>query len=397
MENFTGLSQLHTPCYIFDEQVFSENILSFFRVLNEYFERSIIGYSFKTNSLPRLLFLANKLGCYAEVVSDEEYLLAKEIGFDSDKIIFNGPVKGKAVFLDAIENGSLVNIDSYREVRWLSELELDKSINIGIRVNIDLEHYLPGHTSTGELGGRFGFSYENGSLHRLIQEIKQLSNINIDRLHMHISNATKSVEVYKCLAKLACEIIDKESVVPSYIDLGGGYFGGGDNGEQYKKYISGIFEVLKEKGKNTIGIIVEPGASIVATAFSYLTRVVDKKDTPYGRFVVTDGTRLHIDPFFNKNKYVYELYYENSKMSVPQTICGYTCMEKDRIMSIVDNELEIDDMILYDIVGSYTLCFNPLFISYLPCVYSKQSDRDYVVVREAWGVEEYLQKNRWDL
>ena len=62
-------NELQTPCFIFDEKEFINNIENFKSVLQKYFHTSIIGYSFKTNSLPRLLYLAKQMGCFAEVVS----------------------------------------------------------------------------------------------------------------------------------------------------------------------------------------------------------------------------------------------------------------------------------------------------------------------------------------
>lgn len=387
------MNELKTPCFVFEEAEFVRNLLDFKRVLNQHFEKAILGYSFKTNSFPRLLNLVKQNGCMAEVVSDDEYNLAKAIGFSPNSIIFNGPVKEKKIFLDALENGSLVNIDSQREIDWLCEY--NKTVDVGIRVNIDLEKILPGHTSTKEMGGRFGFCYENGQLHEAICHLKN-SKTNICRLHMHVSNASKSEDVYKVLAEVACHIIDEEKLDISYVDFGGGYFGGGDNGKSYEKYVDVIQDSLKKFGKEKIGIIVEPGASVVATAFSYLTKIIDIKTTTYGNFVITDGTRLHIDPFFNKEKYIYSLLSKGNNESCKQTICGYTCMEKDRIMTICDSRLQVDDWIEYKIVGSYTMCFNPLFISYLPRVYSKISDDCYVMARDKWSVNEYIQKCRWE-
>ena len=63
---------LITPCFILDEQAYINNINNFKTTLNKYFEKNKIGYSFKTNSLPRLLKLAHDNGCFAEVVSDDE-------------------------------------------------------------------------------------------------------------------------------------------------------------------------------------------------------------------------------------------------------------------------------------------------------------------------------------
>lgn len=385
---------LTTPCYILNENEFIHNITCFHNELASKFKKHIIGYSFKTNSLPRLLQIVKEQNCMAEVVSDDEFQLAKRVGFPINKIIYNGPIKTKDSFLEAITNGAIVNIDSHRELEWCKELSSGKSV--GIRVNFDLESKLPGQTSTGELGGRFGYCYENGELSKAIRYLKE-NGIIINGLHMHVSNASKSIDVYKELAQMACQIINEENLSLNYIDFGGGYFGGGDNGECYRKYITVMSEVLKANKLKDICIIVEPGASVVATAISYLTKVVDVKDTTYDRFVFTDGTRLDIDPFMAKKKYVYEIYSDNKEALTKQTICGYTCMEKDRIMSI-ENEVELtcEDFIEYKIAGSYTMCFNNLFINYPPNVYSKIDD-EYRLVREKWSVDEYIRKNRWEL
>lgn len=392
-----NLLELQTPCYILDEKQFVENIKDFYNKLRELFEDVIVAYSFKTNSLPRLLYLALENNCFAEVVSDDEYLLAERIGFSLDRIIFNGPVKQKEIFIRAINGNSYVNIDSEREVGWLTEIAIGKKVNIGIRVNFDLEKLLPGQSSTGANGGRFGFCYENGELHKVINKIKENKNINITRLHMHVSNKSKSEEVYQNIAEMACKIIKEEQLNISCIDFGGGYFGGGDEGKAYKKYVLALHSTLKNYNCEKLKIIVEPGASLVATAISYLSTVIDTKNTTYGNFVTTDGTRLDIDPFMNKKSYMYDVVYQNNtiKQQQKQVICGYSCMENDRIMECNIPVLSAGDKIKYNIVGSYTMCFNSCFISCLPRVYSKKENGEFCIVREKWGINEFLQESWW--
>ena len=70
-----------------------------------------MGYSVKTNSLPWLLNHLRKEGFYAEVVSAEEYDLARRLGYDSEKIIYNGPIKDRSVFEQVIKDGGIVNLD----------------------------------------------------------------------------------------------------------------------------------------------------------------------------------------------------------------------------------------------------------------------------------------------
>ena len=57
------------------------------------------------------------------MVSHDEYELAVFCGFRPDQIIYNGPMKSKETFLDAVRNGAIVNIETKRELHWLEELE----------------------------------------------------------------------------------------------------------------------------------------------------------------------------------------------------------------------------------------------------------------------------------
>lgn len=368
------MGHLETPSFIIDEGIFEENIKEFKKALNDYFLNSKVGYSFKTNSLPYIIKKAEQLGCYAEVVSDTEYALAIYAGYNPEKIIFNGPKKGRETFEKAFKAGSIINIDSIRKIEWLERLS-GKGINgkIGIRANIDLESILPGQTSTGDAGGRFGFCVENGCFHEVIERLKALNGIQISGIHMHVSNKSKASEVYEVLADRACEIAQEEELVWDYIDIGGGFFGGDDGGDAYRKYVEAIYKALKNRKMEDVCLIVEPGASVVTTAVDYITNVIDVKETVRGRFVVTDGSRIHIDPFFHKNKYVYSIKSVGEKIENEQVVCGYTCMENDRFMKIYgEQELIREDKIIYHIVGGYTMCFNPLFIEYLPRVYVKK-------------------------
>lgn len=387
-------NELKTPCFVVKNDVFRKNIKDFHRIMKQFYPKEIIGYSFKTNSLPHILALAKECDCYAEVVSETEYTLARKVGFATEQIIYNGPIKSEETFKEAYCGQSVINIDSERELHWLDKFAKNYAPRgIGLRVNFDLESMLPGQTITGINGGRFGFNLENGELHKAIEYCRNISGVKISGLHMHVSSKTKSVGVFEKLTEIACQIIEHEKLDIEYLDIGGGFFGGADDGISYQKYINAIYEILTEHGIEDICMIVEPGASVVATAVEYITEVIECKNTNYGRFVITDGSRLHVDAFFQKNRHSYLAFTDTEKKCRKQIICGFTCMENDRIMTLEDEyELKVGDRIIYHTEGSYTMCFNSLFIKYLPYVYAEENE-NYKMVREKWGVNEYLQKN----
>ena len=71
---------LKTPYFVLNKDELTKCINDFQTALDTRFDNSIIGYSVKTNALPYCLKVANENGCYAEVVSFQEYELTLKIG-----------------------------------------------------------------------------------------------------------------------------------------------------------------------------------------------------------------------------------------------------------------------------------------------------------------------------
>ncbi|MDV5102912.1 pyridoxal-dependent decarboxylase [Clostridium perfringens] len=390
------ISNLKTPCFIINENELKKNIDNMHSSLRKTWGNYIIGYSYKTNSLPWIINYLKENSVYAEVVSDLEYNLAKKINYDSKRIIFNGPNKGKKTFINALKEGAIINIDSSREIDWLSDEEFNKDIKVGIRVNFDLEKECPNETAMGLDGGRFGFSLENGSFNKAVKRINNIKNVKVVGIHLHNSTKTRSLKIYKTLAKKANEIADMFDYELEYIDIGGGFFGGLETKPSYYEYMKNIAdELIKRFDKNKTKLIVEPGASIIASPISFLCEVIDVKDTYAKRIVTVNGSRNNIDPLMRKENYFLDLLIEKERKSVKeQIICGYTCMENDRLLAIRDNnELLVGDKLLFNKVGSYTMCLSPLFIEYFPIVYLKNDKGEFICVREKWTVDEYIQKS----
>ena len=384
---------LNTPCFIINKEELEKNIDELHTALKINWDNYIIGYSFKTNSLPWIVNFYKKNNCYAEVVSESEYKLALKLEYEKNKIIYNGPIKYKELFLDAIVNGSIVNIDSQRELRWLSDLPQNKTHKIGLRVNFDIEEVCPGESACGSEGGRFGFSVETGALKEAVDLINQLDNVELVGLHLHISSKTRSLNIYKAIAEKVCEIKNRYNLTLEYIDVGGGFFGGLPTKPSFAEYIKIIKSILeKEFSPLTTTLILEPGAAVVGSPIDYLCRVMDVKTTNLNRFVITNGSRIHIDPLMHKNNYFYHLREANPLLVEKQVICGFTCMENDRILTLAQQEELVEgSFIIFNKVGAYTMCLSPLFIDYFPIVYLKDGN-DFKVVREKWTESEYIQK-----
>lgn len=390
---------MKTPCYVIHKNMLDDGIEKLQAALNEYWPNSIVGYSFKTNALPWVLSYMKKQGCYAEVVSEDEYLLAEYMGYAH--IVYNGPVKGKESFLRACRAGHVINLDAARELVWLREIcasDPELTVKVGVRVNFDLEAMCPGEASGGTEGGRFGFNYENGCFQKIIEKLKSMSGVQIAGIHLHCSSRTRSLNVYEAIAKTACRIHQEYGIDFEYIDVGGGYFGGLSNKPQYKDYLRVISEILRaEFDPERTALIVEPGTSLICPPVDYLTTVTDVKKTNRNCFVVTDGSRIHVDPLMTKKSYFYHTEYakgvQERDMEGKQVISGFTCMENDRLFELENaSALQEGDRIVYEKVGAYTMCLSPLFISYFPAVYLEENG-EFSCVRRKWGAKEYVQQS----
>lgn len=384
------LKKIKTPYFLIDKRGLEVGLERLRDSLESSWNNYIIGYSYKTNSLPWVIDFFNKNGCFAEVVSEDEFLLAESIGVKKDHIIYNGIAKSKDTFIAAINNGAIVNIDSEYEIEWLDCVK-HKSRGVGIRVNFDLESFCPGQTQCGDEGERFGFCFENGELKRAIDRITR-KGIRINGLHLHKSSKTRMPDVYKAIAENAVKIAMQYNLMLDYVDIGGGFFGGLEYKPQFIEYFDLVSSILRqyfetEKTK----LIVEPGMALIGAPVNYITNVLDVKKTIRNTFIVTDGSRIHLDPLMSKNKYFYDIFRSEKRRNIidRQVISGFTCMEHDRIFTLNDSEEIIpNDKIVYRKVGAYTMCLSPLFINWFPDVYVKDGERVYKV-RERWTMMDY--------
>lgn len=388
-----GYKKLDTPCYILDESKLCNNYDSLEKAFKKRWGNFKVGYSYKTNSLPWILNFMKKKGAYAEVVSEPEYRLALKLGYKPSEVIINGPYKGYEAIREILEDGGIVNLDSFHEIEWLKENKpkMKKIWEVGLRINFDLEKKCPNETIMGKEPGRFGFNIENGSFKKALDILHELDYVKVVGIHGHHSTKTKSLNIFKAITK---EIVNVSREILNdikYIDIGGCIFGdkpGAPTFEEYAEVICSNLEKVFDKDK--VSLILEPGAALVASPFKYLCKVIDKKDVAEKRIVSTDGSLIHIDPQMHGINFYYETHSLSNRMISNQIISGFTCIEKDR-MAFCENgkELNIGDYVMFYNTGAYSMALSPLFIQYYPAIYVERED-EIIIARKPWSVDEYI-------
>ena len=399
-------SKLATPYYRIDEKLLDADIDMLKTALDKDWNNYICSYSVKTNSLPWLLKHFKDNGFYAEVVSAEEYDLAKRIGFKPNEIIFNGPIKERAAFEEVLLSGGIINLDSNYEPEWVLEIagkNPDKEFSVGLRVNYDISKLLPEEVLADEEGSRFGYCYENDELKAVIDKLNTAKNVKIAGLHLHSSTKSRSINAYKVLAKVAGIVAEEYKLSLDYVDMGGGYYGGVKDKPDFRSYVPAIAEALSEFfDVSKTKLIMEPGVSMVSSSFEFVTSVIDAKQVREHRYVIIDGSRVNLNPQVTRRWYPHRFEIKGNgterDMLPAQMICGSTCMEYDRLfMAEQEPELKAGDRVVFTNAGGYTVCLSPLFINYFPAVYVKKADGKLFTARHPWTNDEYLMKNNHEI
>lgn len=95
-------NHLKTPRFMINRNAIDGGVEKLKEALNDAWPNYIIGYSYKMNALPWVIQYFRDQGCYAEVVSDDEYALAASIGIEKNHFIYNGIAKSKDTFLESV-------------------------------------------------------------------------------------------------------------------------------------------------------------------------------------------------------------------------------------------------------------------------------------------------------
>ncbi|KKK36634.1 diaminopimelate decarboxylase [Mesobacillus campisalis] len=390
--------------YLLNVTKLRENYQKIFQAFHSRYENFIIGYSYKTNYLPYLCKELSKMGAFAEVVSRLEYDLAIKIGEDPKRIIFNGPLKTREDVHLALKNESLINIDSFYEIDFIREYAADNPrqlIKVGMRLNFDITHNGESPHQDGYEVGRFGICVENGNFHKAIHELKAIDNVEVIGLHGHFSTSKREVESYQKITRKLCSLAKEylRSTI-EYIDVGGGIYGelpesfnlNTPTFDHYAEAICGIMDEEFPTQDSKPILILEPGISMVANVFTFVSKVIEVKTVRDVYFVLVDGSVHNIKPTMHKNNLPMKMIRqkESAKERGAFHIVGYTCMEKDYLAYEIMGELpDPGDYIIFENVGAYTIVFNPPFIKERPGILAVH-DHEVIEVRKQETIKQFF-------
>ena len=318
-----------TPIYIYSQNRIEKN----YTALKDNLVGDIF-YSVKANSNQAIIKLINSMGGGFDVVSTGELKRCLRAGANPEKIIFEGVGKSEEDILFAINNNiRLINAESFEELEKINRIgkSLRKEINIGIRINPDIDSQTLEKISTGKKSDKFGISInEINTIHSLITKYNNLKLIGIS---CHIGSQIFNLEIFDKVFKTMKDVVNsfiQSGVNIKYLDLGGGI------GVQYNHSDPNIdlLELKKLIDLNFTDVpyelSFEPGRYLVANAGIILTKIITTKKNSGTNFLITDaGMNTFIRPSLYNAKHLIEPINNNAVNNFKYTIAGPICESSD--------------------------------------------------------------------
>lgn len=360
-----------------------------------------IAYSYKTNYLKSVCSLLHKEGAWAEVVSGFEYDIAADLQVPGEQIIFNGPYKTRDELKRAFEANSIVNIDNYDEMQVIEDIadELDRRLDVGIRINMDLNDP-PWH--------KFGFNVESGHAYEAVNRAVSGGKINVVGLHIHTGTYVDDTSVYRRAAQGMINfysiIHNQLGVKLKYWDLGGGYASNNTlhwaylPAEQtcptFDQYAEAICPVLMSgpfPAFELPKLFIEPGRAIVDEPFTMLTKVVAQKRLPTGAKAIVLDTGMNMMSSVQWYKYKMMTSQDIGTTVEDTVVYGGLCMNIDVVNPGVSMPpVRRGELLVIPNVGAYNLSQSWQFIFLRPAVIAIDEGKIHVIKKPE--TREYVQE-----
>ena len=344
-----------TPTYCYSYEQLKENINNFKKNFKSF--SPLICFAVKSNTNVNLIREIKKFGLGADVVSIGELMIALKAGISPKKIVFSGVGKTSNEINYAIDKKILlINAESKSEISEIERIAKykNKIVNIGIRLNPNIDAKTLKQISTGKKENKFGV--DEKTFFEIVEYAKISKNINLKCLSVHLGSQILNHKPYEKMLKVVDKIVKKSNHNFEFIDLGGGM---GISYEKnikklnYQKYSVAIKKFLKKYASK---IIFEPGRSIIGNTGSLVSKVIYIKENSKKDFIILDaamndlmrpalyGANHRIIPAIKTNKISKKIY----------EFVGPICESTDKFATLKKfQKLKEEDLILICDVGAY--------------------------------------------
>jgi diaminopimelate decarboxylase len=280
-----------TPAYVYSKAT----LLHHYRQIAQAFApiHATVCYSIKSCGNLNICKVLADEGCGFDVTSGGELFRALQAGGDPKKIIYAGVGKTDQEIIDGINAGiAAFNLESEAEIENIDRVagSIGKTAIGAIRINPDVDPHTHAKTTTGKKETKFGVDIERAE--RVFEQYRNLKNLRIGGVHMHIGSPVYEIQPYIDATKKMVALIDRlteRGHKIEWFDMGGGFAVNYERPDQafaVTEHAKALIPLLQGKPYR---IALEPGRYIAGNAGILLTQVLYRKMGGEKKFVIVDA------------------------------------------------------------------------------------------------------------
>jgi len=255
---------------------------------------ALVCYAMKANSNQAVIKTLAALGAGADVVSEGELKRARAAGIAPEKIMFSGIGKTACELALAVDEGILcVNVESEAELELLSSIAAskDRTANISLRVNPDVDAKTHAKIATGKSENKFGIPISRAR--EVYARAGKLPGVKAVGVDMHIGSQITELDPFEGAFALLADFVrglraDGHAI--THVDLGGG-LGIPYRDDNEPPPHPEAYAALVKRATRGLGctLIFEPGRLLVGNAGILVARVLYVKRGEAKTFVIVDA------------------------------------------------------------------------------------------------------------
>jgi len=290
------------PVYVYSKAILQERIHLFMKEVSLALgQRPLVHYAMKANSHPQILklMLKNKIG--ADVVSFGEMKKALAARIPAKNILFSGVGKTEFELTSAIrKQDGQINVESLAELSRIVRLteKLKKNVEIGLRVNPEVNPDTHPYIATGFKENKFGIEFSQ--VQEATKILKNSKYVKLNGLSLHIGSQLFDFQALAEAIEKTLELeksLKAQNIKITSLDIGGGVGVRYDqeSSDSDKETLQSFCKILHQKLFDYHGQIrIEPGRFLVARAGVLLTQVQYIKRSTHKNFIICDSGMNHL-------------------------------------------------------------------------------------------------------
>ena len=357
-QNLDELSKIcGTPSLIYDERQIKNNVLWYNEIIENINFSGIVSAALKATGHISIVKTLRLVGAFCEVMTEEEFLLAVEAGYEASQIIVNGLGWSDGLLeLICTHQPYMVNVDNIEDGYKLNKIALKESVTIPISFRIVPQIEQKFATSTEKLG-----TIVNQDFFDEITKLEKMSNLDLVGFSVHALHRCADInEISRVVESIVvmCSKAINRGLNIKYINIGGGldFRSNLENTDVTPKNIAKIINENFANFPKDITVIFEPGRFLIGDAAIMLTQVRVRKQRKGKDWIIVDaGTNILI-PLPTAQFKVHEIHSNGlacTLFDIGDGICSPTSViAQDCSLS---EQLEQGDFLAISNVGAYAL------------------------------------------